>query len=374
MPHPSTVLSLRALNRATLARQHLLVRTPMPALAMVEHLVGQQAQEPGDPYVGLWTRLTGFRPAELSAAVVDRRAVRVGIMRGTIHLTTAADALVLWPLMEPVSRRQFGSTAFARRDLAGLDLADIVAAARPILEAQPLPNAKLGRLLAERWPDRPPASLALAVRALLPVVQVPPRGTWRASHQATWTTLEAWLGRPLDPTPREEALRSIVLRYLAAFGPATVMDIQAWCWLTKLKPIVESLRERLVTFRDEQGRELFDLPDAPRPDPDTAAPVRFLPEYDNLLLSHADRSRFADHDLRYTEGLFLNGSFLVDGLLRGTWRSRGVAKDGRLVVRPFTALVDADRDAVEAEAADLGRFLTDGAGVEVVIEAPASDG
>ena len=199
--------------------------------------------------------------------------------------------------------------AAARR----LDVTEILAEGRAFLAASPATMAALGRHLAQRFPGHDANALAYSLRFLEPILQVPPRGMWRTSHQATWTTVEAWLGRPI-PTTTDEA--AIVLRCLAAFGPASVRDVQAWCWRTKLGAVLEELRPGRVTFRDADGVELFDLADAPRPHSDTPAPVRFLPECDNLLLSHRDRSRFVGAGL--TSDRFWRGSLLVEGMLAGT--------------------------------------------------------
>lgn len=311
-------LSDRALSRATLARQALLERSDHGALAMVEHLVGLQAQAPDAPYVGLWTRLRTFDAAELAAMVVDRRVVRLTLMRGTVHLVSAADALALHPRLQPMLARRFASTAFARR-LHGVPLDEVVAEGRRLLAEATLTRSELGRRLADRWPGRDPASLAYAVDSLTPAPQVPPRGVWGSGGGVALASLEGWLGRPVgEPMP----LASLVVRYLAAFGPASVRDVQAWCGLTRLGEVIERLGPRLRRFRDESGRELFDLPDAPRPHPDTPAPPRFLPAYDNLLLSHADRSRVIP-DGRPVPLLPGNGSrrgtLLLDGRFAATW-------------------------------------------------------
>lgn len=334
----------------------------MPPLDMVHHLVGMQAQVPGDPYIGLWSRIGGFDPQAVSSAMADRRLARLGVMRTTLHLVTANDALALRAFTQPVLERTWKSSPFARH-LDGLQVADVLAEGRAFLAASPATTAALGRHLAEHFPGHQANALAYSLRFLEPILQVPPRGMWRRSHQATWTTVEAWLGRPMPSTTDDS---EIVLRYLAAFGPASVRDVQAWCWRTKLGVVLEELRPRLVTFRDANGVELFDLPDAPRPHPDTPAPVRFLPEYDNLLLSHRDRSRFAGRELTYDR--FWHGSLLVDGVLAGTWRTRSSDRrrsDPRrsdrgsftLEVGLFEELLTADADEVEAEAARLAAFL-----------------
>jgi hypothetical protein len=349
------VLSTRALNRALLARQHLLRRADLPAAAAVDHLVGMQAQSPNAPYVGLWSRLDGFRPGALAELITGRRAVRTPLMRTTLHLVTAADCLGLRPLMAPVIERGFRTGSPFARALAGLELAPVLAAGRELLEARPQTTAELGRALHERWPEHDAEALAYAVRYLVPLVQLPPRGVWGASGRAVWTTVEAWLGRAPDVGASPEAM---VRRYLAAFGPASVKDVQAWSWLTRLRPVVERMRPELVTFRDAAGRELFDLPDAPRPDPATPAPPRFLPEYDNLLLSHDDRTRVIAAEHR--ERVFTLGALLVDGFVRGSWTLDPRPVPPTLRVRLFAPLARRDAAAVAAEGRRLLAFAAPG--------------
>jgi hypothetical protein len=350
------VLGPRALNRALLERQMLLRRFELSAFDAIEHLVGMQAQSPLAPYFGLWTRLEGFQPDELVQLMNDREVVRIALMRNTVHLVTAEDCLVLRPLTQVIFDRDLRTnTTFAPR-LRGVDIGALTAAGRALVEERPRTNKELGALLREQWHDRDAASLVFAIRSQVPLVQVPPRGIWGKGGQVRCTSAEAWLGRPLHTDPSSE---DMVIRYLAAFGPATIKDIQQWCGLTRLRDVVEQLRPRLVTFRDEAGTELFDLPDAPRPDPDTPAPVRFLPEYDNLFVSYADRSRVISETdlktLRATERL-VRGSVLVDGFFHGLWqirRQRGVAT---LHIESYGPLSNHDRDAVTEEGAHLLKF------------------
>lgn len=355
------VLSARALNRALLARQMLLERRPeMPADA-IEHLVGMQAQVPLAPYVGLWSRLVEFEHAELAALLTERRAVRAQLMRATIHLATARDALTLRALMHPVAERTFRSGSPYGRQLAGVDIDELLSAGRELLRGEPRTRAELSRLLAERWPDRDAAAMGQAITYLLALVQVTPRGVWGESKRATWALMEDWVGAPL---PEDPSLEDLVFRYLGAYGPASIMDIQAWCGLTRLRSVLEPMRPRLRSFRSEAGKELFDLPDASLPDPETPAPPRFLPEYDNVALAFADRTRIVPDEPRaplfpgYSGDL---GSLLVDGFFRGLWRVDR-ARDGgsvTLVVELTKPLSRADLAAVREEGEGLLEF-TDG--------------
>jgi hypothetical protein len=347
-------LSLREINRATLERQMLLRRWQMPMLDAVERLVGLQAQTPHSWYHGLWTRLEGFQPERLAESLINRQVARIALMRSTIHLVTARDCLWLRPLTQPAIERS-AKGSFGRHWI-GLDTEALVAAGRSLVEEKPRTFSELGKLLAERWPDRPPAALAQAVRAWAPLVQVPPRGVWAMSGPAAHTTAEAWLDRPLATNPSQEEM---ILRYLGAFGPATVKDIQTWSGLTRLSEITDRLRPRLATFRDEHGRELFDLPDAPRPDPDTPAPPRFLYDYDNLLLSHADRSRFITEEY-HKRGLAMDGPMpsiaLVDGFTKAAWKIIRSRNTATLTIKPFTRLSKKDTAALTEEGARLLAF------------------
>ena len=257
----------------------------------IEHLVGLQAQAPFPPYYGLHSRLDGFRPDDLAALITDRSVVRIALMRGTIHLVSARDCLPLRRLVQPVIER--GMRGAFGKQLAGVDPGALAAAGRSLVEAEPMTFSQLGQALAARWPDHPPAALAQGVRAFVPLVQVPPRAVWGQAGQSLHTSAEHWLGQPAPPAEPDHPVRpasraelaQLVTRYLGAFGPATVRDVQAWSGLTGLKAVLEQLRPSLVTFRDEQGAELFDLPTAPRPGGEVPAPVRLVAEFDNLVLS-----------------------------------------------------------------------------------------
>jgi hypothetical protein len=344
------------LNRATLVRQLLLERHAIPAIDAVEHLVGMQAQVPLNPYTGLWSRLERFRPQELSELLDDRRAVRIPLMRATIHLVSARDCLVLRPLMQPVLDRELARHPQFAPALRDTDLAPVLDFARELLAERPLPGGELRAALAERFSGEDAAALAYACRCLLACVQVPPRGLWGRTAQVTSTTAEAWLGRPLAADP---SIDDVVVRYLEAFGPATVADVSAWSRLTGLREVVDRLRPRLRAFRDDSGRELLDLPDAPRPDAATPAPPRFLPEYDNALLSHADRSRFIPE--RGTglagAGSTGDGAVLHDGLVCALWRLDGEGASATMTIKHGPRLAKKTTGALAAEGRRLLRFL-----------------
>ncbi|MGW1196767.1 winged helix DNA-binding domain-containing protein [Streptomyces sp. NPDC002536] len=348
-----SVLSTRTLNRTLLQRQWLVSRSARPALELVEHLVAVQGQEPDAPYIGLWARLEDFRHDELTTLLHDRSVVRGAVVRTTQHLLTADDFLWLRPLVQHVldrsPRQGFG------KEIAGLELADLARAAREEMAGRTLTRPQLGRLLADRYPGRKGSALAGSAHFLISLLHPPPSGVWGSRGGSVPCVLaEEWIGRPLVGSP---SIETMVLRYLAAFGPAGVMDIQAWSGLTRLREVVEGMRSRLRVYRDEAGKELYDLPDAPLADVDLPVPVRFLPAFDNILLGHADRQRVIDDAYRklVAPGMaVVRPTFLVDGFVRGMWETDG----GRLLITPFQPLPERERAAVLAEAELLHGFVT----------------
>lgn len=323
--------SVRALNRSLLARQGLLERSIDPPEQVVERLVGLQAQEPGDPYVALWSRIRDFDPHAVSALLESGAAVRAGLMRSTIHLVTARDHDILQPLMAPVMAAGFRSSWSKR--LHGAPLEDVLALGRPLIETAPMTRADLSAALAPSFPDAQPDALGQAVTYHEPLVQTPPRGLWGGRGQARWALREPAGGGDV---------RDVICRYLAAFGPATMPDLRTWCRLTGLRDIVSGM-----DLAEVDG--MLDVPDAPWPDEDTPAPPRFLPYYDNIWLSHDDRSRIVAERAAASSG---GGTLLVDGFTAAAW----TFTDGQVVLdRPIPS---AARDEVEAEATALAAFLS----------------
>jgi hypothetical protein len=363
-PPEGSVLTARALNRALLARQWLLERQDHSALEAVEHLVGLQAQDVKAPYYQLWARLNDFDPHELSGLLESRAAVRIVLMRGTIHLVSARDALLLRPVVQELIAR--ATDANWGRGVEGVDRAALASAGRALVEDQPRTFAQLGALLAERWPDADPASLAQQIRALVPLVQVPPRALWGRGGAAAHTSAEHWLPGVDVPEPSRE---DVVRRYLRAFGPASVADAQKWSGLTRLAETVERLRGELVSFSDERGRELLDVVDAPRPDPETEVPPRLAGPFDNLILSHAD-ARVLPVELRrlvMTQNGLIAGMVLIDGFVAGSWRVKATKKLATLTFSSFSGKAYRRKDAavLREEGDRLLRFAAP--------EAPARD-
>ncbi len=352
------VLTRRQLNRATLARQMLLRRERLPVAVAVARLVAVQAQVQNPPYIGLWTRLEGFRRDDLTDAMARREVVRTAAVRSTLHLLTAADYLALRPAFQPALERAL-SGFFGQRG-RGFDAERLVVAARRSF-AEPRTFVTIRALLSEIEPGADPQAMAYLVRTRLPLVQVPPAGAWGVGGEVKYALAPEWLDAPLNES---DDPRPLILRHLAAFGPASVRDVQTWAGIARLKGLMEALRPELRTFRDEGGTELFDLPDAPLPDEDTPAPVRFLPEYDNLLLAHADRTRIiadAHRPKVFLTAGRVRATFLADGFVAGTWRSERTRGAATLTIAPFAPLPDDMQAALAEEGERLLRFIEDGA-------------
>jgi hypothetical protein len=338
------LLTRRALNRALLARQLLLAREAIAPQKAIEQLAGLQAQEAKPPYLALWTRLEGFTRDALHDAISQRKVVRGTMMRGTLHLVSRNDYLAWRQTLQPMLTR----TVEARAEKP-FDAAALCATARTFFDEQPRPFEELRAL----FPAGDARLMAYTVRMHLPLLMVPDDSTWSYPANAAFAVAETFLKAKVKPA----SPRDLVLRYLAAFGPATPADFQNWSGLGDARRVFEELRPKLETFRDEKKRELFDLPKAPRPDEDTEAPVRLLPEFDSAILGHSDRSRIIADEHRprvATKNLRILPTFLVDGFVAGTW---SIAKK-KLELAPFRKLDKRTRAALDEEGQRLVQFVS----------------
>jgi Winged helix DNA-binding domain len=355
-----TVLTARELGRATLARQLLLERESLDVVDAVGRVGGMQAQEPGPPFMGLWSRLEGFEADELRAAVEKREVVRATLMRGTVHLVPAEDYVRLASAVASVLEGDMAKYLASR--LEGVDVAALVEDGRAIFgREEAMSAAALRDALAGRHPEADVRAIAAVVRTSLPLVRVPDGGRWGFTPKAPFTDAERWIGRPLRKRPDRAEL---VRRYLAAFGPATVRDAETWLGGGGVGPVFEKLRPTLTAFRDELGRELFDLPDAPRPPEGAPSPVRLLPEFDSVVLAHADRTRVISDEHRKsltTRNLRVRATVLIDGRVAGFWKLEKMRGAAVIEIEPLVRLRAADRKAVVAEAEAMARFVEPGA-------------
>jgi hypothetical protein len=341
------VLTLRELNRATLARQLLLERRRIGVLPAIERVAGLQAQWPPSPYIGLWARVAGFKRESLERAILGGEVLKPTVMRGTLHLVTARDYPMFWSALRDMP------TWYSDANLA--HALEVLTGARRLAERAPLTHKQALDYLESvgHDDDHERRRIFHAVRRHAHLLHAP--------DSALWTTRPSAVFHPYpEPEPMEElAARSeLVRRYLGAFGPATRADLADWSGLrvADVAPAIDAL-EPLRRFRDENGRELLDLQRAPLPPPDTPAPVRFLPKWDNTLLAHKDRRRVLPEELRKAV-IGKNGdvtqTFLVDGIVAGSWASN---KEGKVAITPFAPLPRTARRAVEDEAAVLEAWL-----------------
>ncbi|HEU0186218.1 MAG TPA: winged helix DNA-binding domain-containing protein [Blastocatellia bacterium] len=348
------ILKLRELNRATLARQMLLGREEISVTAAIERLAGLQAQLASAPYVGLWTRLPDFRREDLAKEIENRKVVKATMMRATLHVCTADDYERFRTTLKPLLIG--AASEIAKRRGGDFDLDKVLKAAWKFIGAKPRTFAEISAMLTELMPDHDVGAMRYSVRTHIPLVQVPINTGWSYSNKPEFTLAEPWIGRPVST---EDNLRDLVFRYLAAFGPASVTDAQTWMGM-KLKETFEELRPELQTYRGEGRTELFDLPGLPIPAENVPAPVRFLPEYDNLLLSHSNRARVVADEYRskvYLPGLRVAATILVDGFVRGAWKIEKTKTAATLLIEPFDKLTKKDRAALIEEGERLVRFV-----------------
>jgi DNA glycosylase AlkZ-like len=356
---PERILTLPELNRALLARQMLLERENESIPAAVERLIGLQAQVAKPPYIGLWTRLHNFQRDDLARLIEDHTIIKTTFMRATLHLSTAADYAYFRATLQPALTA--GWSAIVKNRKADFDQAALLAMARDYIAETPRTFAEISAMLTERMPDQDVGAMRYLVRTHLPLVQVPITTGWSYPGTPAFTLAESWIEHPLET---DDHFRELVFRYLVAFGPAGVTDMQTWSGLQKLKAAFDKFKPDLVIYRDENRRELFDLPDTPIPDADSPVPVRFLPEFDNILLSHSNRTRIVADEHRskvYLPGLRVTATFLLDGFVAGVWKSETKKGVGSLTIEPFARLSIAHQTALADEAEKLVRFAEPGA-------------
>lgn len=359
---PDNILNLRELNRATLSRQILLARESLPIPTAIERLAGMQAQLASAPFVGLWTRLNNFKREDLAAAIEARSIVKATMMRATLHLCSTEDFLRFRSALQPVLSGA-GETIAKQRG-GNFDHAKLLTQARKFISEKPRTFAEISEWLAELMPGEDVGALRYTIRTHLPMVQVPVSGGWSYPGKPEFTLAESWIGQMIPPQDKEQEdrLKELVRRYLAAFGPASVNDMQTWSGfkLPLLKEVFESLKPELQTYRDENKRELFDLAGTSLPGEDVPAPIRFLPEFDNLLLSHQKRHRIIadEHKSKvYLPALRVAATFLVDGFVSGVWKVEKTKTAATLMIEPFGKLAKQDRTALIEEGERLIRFI-----------------
>lgn len=361
-------LSSRALNRATLARQMLLERHALGAAETVERLIGLQGQVSEGPYQALWSRLADFRHEDLTGLIVGRQMVRATSLRATLHLHTVDDLLGLRPHVQPVLDRMWQG-AFGSRQFGDNDVSAVRRAGVRLLNRGPMTGGALGKALQEQFPSGTVLAKTTLMQVKEILVQIPPTRVWGSGHAPLLARVQNWVPAPHR---RRMGLASLVQRYLATFGPASVGDMQAWSGMRRLSPVFEALGDSLVRFEDADGRVLHDLPDAPRPDADTPAPIRFLPDYDNVVLGYSDRSRVVSGADQHRL-VALTRSFrgvLIDGFVAGGWSLLRGRDHVNLSVIPFRKLTKREHRELEIEAEAFRSFMADQRGGSVAVLTP----
>ncbi|HEY9009958.1 MAG TPA: winged helix DNA-binding domain-containing protein [Devosia sp.] len=361
-------LTERQLNRATLARQMLLERSDTAPEDAVGFLLGQQGQQSQDPYIGLWSRLKDFRHEALTGLITERKLLRATSMRATLHLHTVNDMIGLREFVQPVVERMWQS-AFGKRRFGANDKATVHKAGVKLLDKGPMTANELGKALQEQFPEGEQLAKSVLMQVLEVLIQIPPTRIWGSGHAPILTRIENWVPGPYSrPIPPE----TLVRRYLAAYGPASVMDMQAWCGMTKLGAAFEALRPEILTFEGEDGRELFDLPDAPRPDADVAAPVRFLPLYDNVYLGFDNRRRMLEeNDVKRVNMLReFKPAVLIDGIVAAGWVVTEKKGAALLEIEPYHAISKKQRREVEEEGQKFLNFMREDAKSYDVVVGP----
>lgn len=351
------ILTNRQLNRATLARQMLLERSDISIADAVRFLGGLQAQQSNDPYIGLWSRLNGFTHEALTALIVDKTLARATTMRGTLHLHTADDLVGFRALVQTYLMSMWRS-GFRKR-FNGQDEAAVHREGLKVLKKGPTTIGAVGKALGAKFPDADPLALSMMMQMRETLIQVPPTRIWGNGAAPLLERAETWIGKRKPTLSRID----LVHRYLAVFGPASINDMQIWCRLTKLSAEFKTLEKELVVFESEDGRVLYDLPDAPRPPADIPAPVRFLPLYDNAYLGYDNRRRMLSESDMKRINIFENfkPGVLVDGVISAGYVVSRKKDTARLEIEPYHKLTKTQVREVEKEGEAFLRFMEEGA-------------
>jgi hypothetical protein len=347
-------LTHRDLNRATLARQMLLERSDTDIVEAVRFLGGLQAQQSNDPYIALWSRLKGFRHEDLTQLITDRVLNRATSMRGTLHLHTTDDLIGIRSLVSTFLQGMWRSN-FQKR-FGGHDPKKVIAAGRKLLDKGPMSAGDLNKALIAKFPGGEAIALSVLLQVHDILVQIPPTRIWRNNSAPILTRIQNWVPVPHD---RPMRLRDLTRRYIRAFGPVTAADMATWSRLTKIGAEFEAIKDELVTFEDVDGRTLFDFPDAPRPDGDTPAPVRFLPLYDNVYLGYDNRRRMLNKETVQLMSMFevFKPSVLVDGTISAGWSASAKKSAAMLQIEPYRRLLKREVRELEVEGSAFLRFM-----------------
>jgi len=353
-------ISLRQWNRTLLQRQHLLERVDEDVLDVLDRCVGLQSQDPKVAFFGLWSRIADFDPAHLDELMTGREVVRMALLRSTVFLMDAEDARWVRPLAQASMDAEMRNNHV--KHLGGADPDDVARYGRELLSGAELSVKDLGAGLGRRWPDAVAASLATVVRCLVPLVQVPPRGTWQGSATTTYRLYDDWCGPGESAVTGDDAVKDLIRLYLRGFGPATIKGIQSWAGMTRLRPVVEAMEAdwELDKVTGPDGEELFDLAGMGLTDETLPAPARLVAPFDNIVVAQgADRRRVVDDEVfrkLVTPNGRSPGFVLVDGRVAGTWKP---VKDGKNTTIDINYLVEvsaSEKRDVESERERLTGF------------------
>lgn len=351
---------MRQWNRTLLQRQHLLERVDEDVLDVLDRCVGLQSQDPKAAFYGLWSRIRDFNPADLDELMTEREVIRMALLRSTVFLMDAEDARWVRPLAQAslMGDLQAGHL----KQIGDADKDDVAAFGRELLSGTELSVKDLKVALAQRWPDAQASSLVTVVRCLVPLVQVPPRGTWNGAATTTYSLYDDWCGAGESAVSGEEAIKDLIRLYLRGFGPSSIKGIQAWARMTRLRPIVEAMEAdwELGKIEGPDGEELFDIEGMALADETVDAPARLLAPFDNIVLAQAaDRRRVVDAEI-FKKLLTPNGRspgfVLVDGRVAGIWNPRKDGKSTTVDIDYFGKVAARDQRAVEAERENLTEF------------------